>query len=77
MFSESYALNSLTMNGSSETIGTLSLGTNAINVSYNHIDGGFKHIDLTKQNIQVAMNAKIRLLSGAISTLANKLLMVF
>ncbi|ELY2738816.1 type VI secretion system tip protein VgrG [Cronobacter dublinensis] len=75
--SESYALNSLTMNGSSETIGTLSLGTNAINVSYNHIDGGFKHIDLTKQNIQVAMNAKIRLLSGAISTLANKLLMVF
>ncbi|WNY83472.1 type VI secretion system tip protein VgrG [Cronobacter dublinensis] len=75
--SESYALNSLTMNGSSETIGTLSLGTNAINVSYNHIDGGFKYIDLTKQNIQVAMNAKIRLLSGAISTLANKLLMVF
>ncbi|EOV9017723.1 type VI secretion system Vgr family protein [Cronobacter muytjensii] len=77
LHSESYALNSLTMNAFSETFGVISLGTNAVNVSYNHVDGGFKHIDLTTTEMRLAMKTKLRVISSAISTMTNKILMVF
>ncbi|WP_336292652.1 type VI secretion system Vgr family protein [Cronobacter dublinensis] len=76
LHSESYALNSLTMNAFSETFGVISLGTNAVNVSYNHVDGGFKKIDLTKREVQVAIGNKISLQVGNLKTFFQKLFMV-
>jgi len=65
------------MNAFSETFGVISLGTNAVNVSYNHVDGGFKKIDLTTTEMRLAMKTKLRVISSAISTMTNKILMVF
>ncbi|EOY5422774.1 type VI secretion system Vgr family protein [Cronobacter dublinensis] len=76
LHSESYALNSLTMNAFSETFGVISLGTNAVNVGYNHVDGGFKKIDLTKREVQVAIGNKISLQVGNLKTFFQKLFMV-
>ncbi|EOI5792972.1 type VI secretion system Vgr family protein [Cronobacter malonaticus] len=76
LHSESYALNSLTMNAFSETFGVVSLGTNAVNVSYNHVDGGFKKIDLTKREVQIALGNQISLQVGNLKTFFQKLFMV-